>query len=219
MDVQKVLKPKGKVVILCDFREKEVIQHLKEFDVIIKEMALEVGDFACSSSIAIERKRHEDFISSIIDGRIFEQAKALNENFEKPVIIIEGWSDRRISADALNAAIASLITKFGLSLIYSRNARETAGIIYWIARKEQEEKKGEVWFKVGKKPKEIRALQEGILASFPGIGKVLSRRLLEHFKTLKNVFNASEEDLIKVKGISKSAAKRIRKILTLEYGV
>jgi Fanconi anemia group M protein len=218
VETQKILKSNKKLVILCDYRESEVNKYLKMFeDVVVNESALEVGDFICSQTVAIERKTHEDFINSIIDGRIFEQAKHLKENFERPILFIEGYSTIKISENALKAAIASLLIDFGLSIINTRNPQDTAKTIYWIAKKEQEEKKKEVSFKLGRKPKEIRALQEEIVASLPGVGKVLSKRLLEHFKTLKNIFNASEEELKKVKGISESTAKKIRKILTLEY--
>ncbi|MDI6806743.1 MAG: ERCC4 domain-containing protein [Candidatus Aenigmarchaeota archaeon] len=217
MQTQKILKPKEKVVIICDYREEEVNRFLKELGAIVNEIALEVGDFICSESrIAIERKSYGDFISSIINGRIFEQAKSLKENFERPIVIIEGWSDRRISESALGAALATLIVDFNLSIIYTRNPRETAKIIYWIAKKEQGEKKKEISFKIGKKPKELRELRERIIATLPGVGKVLSKRLLEYFKNVERIFTASEDELKKVKGVSSSTAKKIRKILTTE---
>lgn len=220
MDNQKILKPDRKLVILCDYRESEVNEILKKFNgVTVNESSLDIGDFICSKNVAIERKRHEDFLNSIIDGRIFEQARQLNENFKVPILIVEGYSTPRISENALKAAIASLLVDFGLSIINTKNPQDTATTIYWIAKKEQEEKKREVFFKVGRKPKEIKAIQEEIVASLPGVGRVLSKRLLEHFKTLKNIFNASEEELKKVKGLGESTAKKIRKILTLEYNL
>jgi Fanconi anemia group M protein len=220
VETQKILKSDKKIVILCDYRESEINECLKKLEnVVVNESALEVGDFICSENVAIERKTHEDFINSIIDGRIFEQARRLKENFERPILIVEGYSIMKIGENALKAALASLLVDFGLSIINTRNPQDTAKTIYWIARKEQEEKKKEISFKVGRKPKEIKAIQEEIVASLPGVGKVLSKRLLEHFKTLKNIFNASEEELKRVKGVSESIAKKIRRILTLEYHI
>ena len=217
LETQKILKP-PKVVIIADYREKDVIQHLKSMGAIVNELNLEVGDFICSENrIAIERKTHSDFISSIIDGRIFEQAKLLKENFERPAILIEGYSNREINENALKAAIASLFVDFGISLISTRNPYDTARTIYWIAKKEQEENRKEVGFKVKKKPKDLKLLQERIVASIPGVSNILSKRLLEHFGSVEKVFSAKEEDLIKIKGIGKKLATKLRKVLTEKY--
>jgi Fanconi anemia group M protein len=217
METQKILKP-SRLVIIADYREKDVIQHLKSMNVLVNEMNLEVGDFICSENrIGIERKTHSDFVSSIIDGRIFEQAKLLKENFERPIILIEGYSNREINENALKAALASLIVDFGVSLLNTRNPYDTARTLYWIAKKEQEENKREIGFKVKKKPKDLKLLQERIVASIPGISAILSKRLLEHFGSVEKVFSAKEEELKKVRGIGEKLASKIRKILTEKY--
>ena len=217
METQKILKP-NKIVIFADYREKETIEHLKKMDIILTETNLEVGDFVLSDSrVVIERKTHSDFVSSIIDGRLFEQAKTMKDNFSNPVIIIEGSSNRYINENALRAAIASLITKFNISLLNTKNSFDTAKTIYWVAKKEQEEDKHSVSIKVGKKPKETHKLQEQIVSSLPNINSVISKRLLEHFGTVEKVFSADEKELRKVKGVGKKLANRIRKILSEKY--
>jgi ERCC4-type nuclease len=138
MKEKQMLLDSKEIVIICDYREKDVIEALRRFGVAVKEMNLEVGDFVCSQKIVIERKTHSDFISSIIDGRIFEQSRALKENFERAVIIIEGYSNREINENALKAALASLIVDYGISLINTKNSLDSAKTIYWIARKEKE---------------------------------------------------------------------------------
>jgi len=217
METQKILKP-NKIVIFADYREKETIEHLKKFDIILTETNLEVGDFVLSDSrVVIERKTHSDFVSSIIDGRVFEQAKLMKDNFSNPVIIIEGSSNRYINENALRAAIATLIVNFNLSLLNTKNSLDTAKTIYWIAKKEQEEDKHSISIKVGKKPKEIHKFQEKIVSSLPKINSVISKRLLEHFGTVEKVFCADETELQKVRGIGKKLANKIRKILTEKY--
>jgi ERCC4-type nuclease len=217
MKEKQMLLDSKKIVVVCDYREKELIEALKRLGVVVNEMNLEVGDFVCSQKIVIERKTHSDFITSIIDGRIFEQAEALKENFERPVIIIEGYSNREINENALKAALASLIVDYGISLISTKNVLDTAKTIYWIARKEQEEKKQKIAFKVGKKPQDEKKLKEFIVSSIPGISAVLSKRLLERFGSVEKVFSASEEELKSVKGIGEKLAKRIKKILSEKY--
>ncbi len=217
MDTQKILKPAGKVVIVSDFREKEIINHLKTLGAIVNELSLEVADYICSDKICIERKTHDDFITSIIDGRLFEQAKNLAENFEKPILVIEGYSNRSINENALKGAVASLISDFNMTLLNTRNQYDTAKTIYWIAKREQQELKNSVSFKVGKKPKADKELQERIVSSMPGVSNILSKRLLEHFGSVDKIVIAEEEELKKVKGVGNKLAKRIKNILTKYY--
>lgn len=183
---------------------------------VIKILRLDIADYICSHKVAVERKAYNDFISSIIDGRVFEQAKLLKESFEKPIMIIEGYSNRKINENALKGAIASLLVDFGISLIHTKNPLDTAKTIYWIAKKEQSEKKHTLSFRIRKK-KDVKEAQEMIVASLPGINRVLSRRLLTHFGSVERIFSAKETELEKVKGIGKKLAKRIRKLLTNPY--
>jgi len=218
METQRILKPANKVLVIADYREKEVIENLKGLGASVNEMNLKVGDFICSGDgVVIERKTHSDFVSSIIDGRIFEQVKYLKENYERPVIIVEGFSNREINENALKATIASLITKFNVSFVNTKNPLDTAKMIHWLAKKEQEDVKQTLGFKQGKKPKEMKKLQEFVLAGMPGISHVLARRLLEDFGTIEGVVNASETELSKVKGIGKKLANKTRKLLTNKY--
>ncbi len=217
MDTQKILKNENKIVVIADYREKEVISNLRELGAEVNEMNLEIGDFIASDKIVFERKQHSDFVSSIIDGRIFEQAENLKKNFSKPIVIIEGNSNREITDNALKATIASLLTNYEISLISTKNTHDTAKLIFWTAKKEQEENKNSVVFKVGKKPKSVKRLQEEIVASIPGISAVLSKRLLKHFGSVEKTFSASEQELTKVDGIGRKLAKRIIDVLNKNY--
>jgi len=217
IEKQSLLKYPGKVAIVCDYREREVIELLKKLGATINETNLVDGDFVCSERIAIERKTHSDFISSIIDGRIFEQSKNLKESFERPIIIIEGYSNREINENALKAAVASLVIDFGMSLINTRNESDTAKTIYWIAKKEQEEGKRAVAFKVGKKPFDSKMVKEFIASGIPGVSNVLSKRLLKKFGSLEKLFSATEEELKSVEGIGEKLAKKIKKISSEKY--
>lgn len=218
METQKILKPTNKVVILADYREKEIIDHLKKLGAVVNELNLKVGDFVCSSKgIVVERKTHNDFVSSIIDGRIFQQLYYMKENYERPVVIVEGHSNREISDNALKATMSTLITKFNSSFINTKNSRDTAAMIYWIAKKEQEDSVHSLGFKQGKKPKDFKKLQEFVLSSIPGVSNVLAKRLLEHFGNIEKVINASEHEMTKVERVGKKLANNIKKLLTTKY--
>jgi len=211
MDTQKTLKI-NKLSVMADFREKDVISNLKSLGVIVNEVSLEVGDFILSDNrVVIERKTHSDFVSSIIDGRLFEQSRLMKDNFEKPIIIIEGYSNRKINENALKAAVASIVVNYGVSLINTRNIFDTANTIYWIAKKEQEENKEGLAFKIGKKPKDEKMLQEFVVSSLPGVSKKTAGKLLKEFGSIKDIFNADKMKLERV--IGKSKAEKILKII------
>lgn len=216
METQKILKPDDKIVIVSDFREKEISGELKKLGALVNQISLDIGDFVCSERVAIERKTYSDFISSIIDGRIFEQATILKENFERPIIIIEGYSNNTISENALKGAIASLLIDFGIPLVATRNQLDTAKIIFWIAKKEQSEGK-QLAIKVGRKPKDAKAQKEHMICSLPGVSIVLAKRLLEKFGTVEKVFCASEDELQEVKRIGKKLAQKIRNAVSANY--
>lgn len=85
----------GKPVIVYDAHEAKtfVVRYLKEFpEVTPVRRALEIADYlvqTAEGTIAVERKRATDFMSSISDGRLFEQAENLLE-YDDPRIILEG---------------------------------------------------------------------------------------------------------------------------------
>ena len=60
-------------------------------------------------------------------------------------------------------------------------------------------------------------LQEYIVSALPGIGAVLAKPLLKHFKSIKSIVNASVDDLKEVEKIGKIKAEEIRRILDTEY--
>lgn len=201
--------------IVCDSREKNVIKLLKSFGAKVSEVSLAIGDFIVSDDTVVERKTHSDFISSIIDGRIFEQASRMKNNFENVVIIVEGFSSRRISENALKGAVATLLVN-GISVVNTLNIVDTARLIYWLARKEAQKTKL-LGFKVPKKEKDIKKLKETIVSCLPGISAKKARSLLKHFKNVKSIFAASEFELRKVKGIGEKTAKEIRKVIESNY--
>jgi len=212
-----MLKPEGKTVVAVDYREKETAEFLKRFGAIVNMDALAVGDFVCSDRVVVERKDHSDFVGSIIDGRLFEQAHHMRDHFEKPIFIIEGNSNRDISVNALKAAIAALATQYGASVLNTKNPKDTALTIFWLAKKEQQDAGRGLAIMVGKKPKDEKRLQEEIVCGLPGVGREYAKRLLQHFGTVEKVFGAGEDELKKVKGVGDKLASRIRKIAQRKY--
>ena len=114
--------------------------------------------------------------------------------------------------------LATITMSFGIPLIQTRNGKETAALIYLIAKREQEDDKKTFDPHASKKPMTPKEQQEYIVSSLPGIGPQLAPSLLKHFSTIQNIINASEQDLQKIEKIGKEKAKKIKDMVEREYG-
>lgn len=214
--------PKDKVFVYADYREKgnAVIKELIALGAQLKLDTLSVGDYVVSPRCAIEFKSQEDFIDSLLDGRLLSQVKNLKETYERPVIIVEGAGDlyalRNVHPNALRGLLASITVSYGMPILFTKNYKDTAALIQVIAKREQDVP-GEFSLHGNKKPMNIAELQEYIVSSFPGIGGSLAKPLLQKFKTIHHIVNASEEDLKQVDLIGPVKAQRIKEILMKEY--
>ena len=186
-------------------------------NVEIKQLA--VGDYIVSERVAIERKRAEDFIDSMIRKRLFNQVARLKEAYELPILIIEdeGLFSRNIDRRAVYGAIAFLITDYEMPVIRTESIEETANIIFAIAAREQFKKKKEISLR-GKKPNmSLKERQQFIVEGLPNVSAVLAKRLLNHFGSIKAIMNASLRELKKVEGIGEKKARAIKEVIEKEW--
>lgn len=211
----------NKPVVYADSREgnSKVIRHLTEMEMDVKVRPMAVGDYQVSDDVAIERKTAKDFVDSIMDKRLFKQATDLREEFKNPLIILEGddFYNGFINPNAVRGSIASIALDFGISIIPTRNAQDTAAMIKRIAIREQTGEKPHIQTRTDKKPVNMWEQQLFIVESLPNIGPVNAKKLLEHFGTVSKVINASENELMEVEGIGKKTAKNIRKVVDSKY--
>lgn len=210
-----------KVVVLADYREKNnlVVKQLMELGLSIKLEKLETADYLLSGRVAVELKTVEDFVNSITDGRLLEQAKELKRNFERAIIIIEGEEDiysvRKVNAKAIQGMMASLIIDYGLSLIQTKNYQETASLLALAAKREQDK---DFYIQLHeKKPLTIKEQQEYFITSLPNVGINLAKEILRHFGTIKNFVNAREEELKKVPRLGEKLSKKIKELVESKY--
>src|SRR6056297_3478090 len=78
--------------VYIDHRERRcgVVKYLKNKGVNPVVVNGQITDYILDSQCGIERKTVNDFLTSIIDKRIFNQALILKNNFRKPLILLEG---------------------------------------------------------------------------------------------------------------------------------
>ena len=211
---------KAKPLIFVDTREQNsgVVQALAEFDCVVKEKMLNVADYLCSDRVAIERKTSPDLVSSIMDQRLFKQLSELKQNFEKPVLLIEGNNFyERITPNALRGALASVALDFSIPILWTRDEKETAGMIFWLARREQFDSGRELAIRGEKKERGLKQMQEFLVAGLPEISNTRARALLKKFSTPERIFMASREELKEVDGVGEKIAQKIRDVLHKDY--
>ncbi|MFH1229717.1 MAG: ERCC4 domain-containing protein [Candidatus Aenigmatarchaeota archaeon] len=209
----------SKVLIFVDTRESLIIDYFKQYDCTVQRKMLLMGDFIVSDRIVIEKKTVNDFINSITDKRLFIQLKAMKDNFEKPLLLIEGTESLygQLNPNIIRGVLSAITVDMGIPILWTRDLADTAGLIYWIAKREQIDERREVSLKDRKVPKTIEGHQEYLIASLPDISIVRSKALLKHFKSPKNIFNASAKELQEVKGVGKKIAEKIKNILEKDY--
>lgn len=211
------------IVIYADDRDDTRIIAILEKKCTVRRKRLDFGDYLLSKDVIAERKTSDDFLSSIVDGRLFRQLSELKEHYQCPVLIIEGKhplkSSRNIHPNAVRGALASIATDYALPILWSENQLETAEILFTIAKREQGEKKSAISIRNKTKRVSANREQEFLICGLPNISTVTAKRLLKHFGSPEKVFLASESELKKVPGIGDKMAKSIRKILTKNYEV
>ena len=211
-----------KVKVIADHREMPsgVVRELTRLGVEVEARQLDVGDFILSDRVGVERKSVKDFLQSIVDKRLMEQAQRLGETFERPMLILEGeglYSLRAIHPNAIRGALSALAIDFGIPILPTRDEKETAAVLAIVARREQLEQTREVAIRGSARKLALPEQQRFVVEGLPGVSAVLAKRLLEHFGTVERVMSASEKELQEVHGIGTEKAKEIRRVLSALY--
>ncbi len=211
-----------KIRIVADNREfnSGVARDLLRAGAFVEPKQLEVGDYILSDRCCAERKESGDFVQSIIDGRLFEQMIAMRSAYQRPLLIIEGpdiTAVRNMNPLAIYSAVASISVDFGIPILQTRDAKETANLLYAIARREQADVKRDVAIRGEKPQMSLAERQQFIVESLPDISSVLAKRLLCKFGTVKRIMGAEPEALERVEGIGPVTAEEINRIANEIY--
>jgi DNA excision repair protein ERCC-4 len=216
------------VKIYADERERpsKVPKYLINMGVSVIFKQLPVGDYIVSEGVLIERKRIDDLVKSVFDGRLFDQVRRLKQAAERAVLIIEGDLEhiRNLTNrwKAIEAALLTISIVNSLPIIYTRDTKHTAEVIKYLAEKMQKLTSLPTPVSYARKhvkPKteDLRNWQVYVVTSLPGIGPKLAERLLEKFGNVRAIFNATKSELTRVEGLSEEKAERIIKLLTYQF--
>jgi DNA excision repair protein ERCC-4 len=204
------------IEIIADHHEKNsgVIEVLRAYEKVTVDMrTLQLGDYRVDDLFLFERKTLPDFITSIIDGRIFRQGVRLASSSLRSVLILEGTSESITKSgmrrEAIQGALITISLCLGIPVLRSVNPEETARLILYAARQIKT-------FAVdslprrGIRPKGKRAVQLHILQGLPGVGPKRAKMLLSALGSVEAVLNASADELKGVGGVGKKTVETIR---------
>tara|TARA_B100001146_G_scaffold110789_1_gene97837 strand:- start:2136 stop:3347 length:1212 start_codon:yes stop_codon:yes gene_type:complete len=129
------------VIVSIDHREGKsaLAARLRQEGLTVEVVSLPVGDVKISDRILIERKGTRDFVDSLLDGRLLDQATRLVSAAPRAMLILEGsdlFQHRAVHGQAIMGALATLTFDYGLPVVTSSDTAETARFIAVSARRE-----------------------------------------------------------------------------------
>ncbi|MBU1135897.1 MAG: hypothetical protein KJ559_00085 [Nanoarchaeota archaeon] len=196
---------KPKLKITADYREKNslVISELISLGIEVEIKELKVADFIVKDT-AIERKTISDFLSSMLNKRLSKQLEEIKQ-YKNSLLIIEGIEEQElyndfpegINGNAIRGFLLSILLEYKVPIIFTKDYKDTAKFIYILSKKQ----KKEASIRANKKSLNKKEQMQYILEGFPGIGPKTAKKLLEKYKTIKNIINTPIDELKKEIGI------------------
>jgi Fanconi anemia group M protein len=206
------------VQVFIDDRElkSKVAKALFAKGALLKPVRLPVGDYLLSERVCVERKTALDFESSVIDGRLFTQARELKANFGSPLIALVGDGFERVRPKALRGAFISLAVDYKIPLFFFDSDVELADFLFALGEREQLKAPREARVRFGSKGTCMGEQQRFIVESFPLIGPKAAKALLKEFGSVRAIITASQEELLRVEGIGKKRAEGLERVFSGE---
>ena len=186
----------------------------------LKFDTLEIGDYL-SGEVAVERKSW-DFLDF---KRLKTQAVILKNKYgNKAFLVVEHNLDEIIlqsksiykddKTTHILGMVASLSVRTGLIPIFASCPKYAAYIIKALCEKGND---GKVVNTKISRPRQLHSDKViHMLCGISGIEEVIAQRMLDKFGTIKNISNASFEQITEIEGIGEKKAKEI--IQVMNYG-
>ena len=214
-----------KIHLKIDFSEQRsgIIEEIGKItdQLNIEVCTLQTGDYLIGYKIIVERKTLNDFLVSIKNGRIFQQAYRMAQSGKNGLIILEGdksaIASNSMSRKAVQGALIHIEVFIGIPVILSLNIQETAILLTDILRQSNQQElprqkqiiSRNPGIRINKKQRQKLFL----LQNLPGIGTKKGLALLKSFSAIENIIHASSSDLTKVRGIGNKLAGNIYAVL------
>jgi ERCC4-type nuclease len=208
-------------IIIVDSREAKsapkIVKGLTELGADISIRFLEKGDYVISNLCAFERKTVSDFVYTLTRRYLFDQLFMLQECYQKPFVLIEGYLPiiykySKIQPASVWGAMFAL-AKQGINLIHTNSHKETVDFLYTAAKQEQiVEKRSPVIHPV-KKHDTLSDAQIFFMASLPNIGKEKAVSLLKSYQCPLNALINVDQWSRDVNGLGPKITKKVKDII------
>jgi len=211
--------------LIVDSREKEnTLRALDSYGIKYTVKTLITGDLKITTptgTVTFERKTMTDFIHSLMSGRLENQMRRLS-NETIPGLVLTGSfreyqryaKSTKFTSDHVIGAIASLVVKYGLRFVVwiqsAENQPHATGIAITakLIKKIAEGKLDEIPDRRIKRTADNPCRE--IVRILCGVPSNIATELLKEFGSVRGVMDATDENLLSVKGMGKSRVKRMR---------
>ena len=219
-------------MIIVDYREKRtrVVEQLQGMGIPLRFEDLPVGDYIIRSEhgdVCIERKTVEDYVDSLISGRLHTQLYQMSYNFPVSVLLIEGYLDevlmyRNIKRQVYISSLAGSLYKRApdgcqgvINVIMLPNYFDSALFLKYLHEKAENYEPRLPKLKRYKMSEDEQLVT--LLSTLPGVGEKRAEKLLKRFGSLKNLVNASYSEIASVDGVPSTVAKKIYQLFNKKF--
>lgn len=212
---------KQKVEIVIDSNEAAMNESLPEKFVLHEDVSdwkiepMKEGDIKIDNYL-FERKTPEDFASSVMEGRMREQAQRLGDREERAYIVIEGnmsdFSDlehTNIPPKSLRGMVSSIMARNNIPVVFCSDQVNLADFCVRIARKHKEDANMTFQRSHSDLEKEVDFFERA-LVQIDGIGPKTAEEITERYDTLVDFLTDSKSSYTKIDGIGKATADSIK---------
>jgi Fanconi anemia group M protein len=187
----------GLIRLIIDNREKELIASLSQRAARIhyKVRRLEIADVVVSEDVAVERKSGHDFITSIVDGRLFQQLLRMTDAYSNPILIVEGldsdvFNTTGMNPSAIYGCLAYIAYRMKIAVIPTLDLEGTTTVIERIGYREQIKDVKPVLSRRVRKNIDIKDRRQYLIESLIDTGPTKAKTLIQRFETPHKVIEA-----------------------------
>ena len=167
---------------------RDIVNYMMWNGVEVDVRKLDICDYVVSDRVGVERKDVSDFIGSMKDGRLFNQARDMAALYERPVIILEGQLSNAFKRSAMKpasvyGALSSLALDYGVNIIPTDSPESTAVLLHRLAYREQAKEERTIQLRSINRSLPLHDQQVFLLSGLPQIGTTLAQELLSHYET------------------------------------